>query len=279
MPKRNRGGKRSGSGQTTVPPPTTPNQPPQQPPRGRGIGQFGGFSNLAELAQAVQQNNQQIAQSAQQGDYDGNGNAKLKKWQQQADDDKAASYLAKLSKSDDVIQNTNTGSEPWGFYSNPMQKMILDMGLNAKPTVLSKSDFDNLAASTGAEVMYRGWSSADSKRRFTESDFTHIGTGRYGDGLYFGSASTASGYGSHTSRVMLSPTARVIDVNTLQSMMPGYGKLAAALRYSGTTGQRSYSNDVGGEAQWALKHGYNVIDAGWCKCVLTRDALIVRGNR
>ena len=46
MPKLNRGGKRSGSGQTTVPPPTTPNQPP----RGRGIGQFGGFSNLAELS-------------------------------------------------------------------------------------------------------------------------------------------------------------------------------------------------------------------------------------
>lgn len=271
MPKAGRGGKRGGSGSTA----------PQAMPQGRGIAMYGGYSNLAELAAAVQQNNQQINQilNPQVGDYDGNGNEKLKKWQQQTDDDKAAAYLAKLSKNDDVITNTDTHGEPWGFYSNPMQKMVLDMGLNDKPTVLSKSDFDNLAASTKSEVMYRGWSSADSKRRFTESEFTHLGTGRFGDGLYFGSAQTASRYGSNTSQVMLSPKARVIDVHTLRSMMPSSGKLSRALYFSGTTGQRQYTNDVGGEAQWALKHGYNVIDAGWCKCVLTRDALIVRGNK
>lgn len=238
---------------------------------------FGGFGTLQNLQNAIQ-NMPQPQTNPVKGDYDGNGNPELIKWQQQTDNDKAARFLSGLSKRTEVIDNLKT-NEKWGFYNNPMQKMILKMGLNDKPTVLSKKDFDALAAKTGAEVLSRGWSSDDSRERFTESAFTHIGTGRYGDGLYFGSATTASSYGSSMSKVMLSPKARVIDVQTLRSMMPKTGDLAASLRYSGTTGDRQYYNDVGGESQWALKLGYNVIDAGWCKCVLTRDALIVRGKK
>lgn len=238
---------------------------------------YGGYGSLQGLANAVQ-NMSPPQTNAVKGDYDGNGNAELIKYQQQTDDTKTEKFLAGLSKKTDVIDNLQT-NEQWGFYNNPMQKMILKMGLNDKPTVLSKKDFDALATKTGAEVLSRGWSSDSSRDRFTESEFTHIGTGRYGDGLYFGSKSTASGYGSSMSTVMLSPNARVIDVRTLRSMMPKTGGLATTLRYSGTTGERQYYNDIGGESQWALKLGYNVIDAGWCKCVLTRDALIVRGKK
>ena len=60
MPKAGRGGKRGGSGSTA----------PQAMPQGRGIAMYGGYSNLAELAAAVQQNNQQINQILNPQEYE-----------------------------------------------------------------------------------------------------------------------------------------------------------------------------------------------------------------
>lgn len=80
--------------------------------------------------------------------------------------------------------------------------------------------------------------------------------------------------------MMLSPKASVVDYNALVKSMPSTAtKLGRSLAYAGSRGQRSYGNNEG-EAQWALKMGYNVIKVDNGRSTpyyyaLTRDAFIV----
>ena len=219
--------------------------------------------------------------AAQNGGWDDDGNPALVKFQGQ-EDDKTARFLAKVDRTTDYSQ-FNDG---YGFRDNPYQKLVLQLGLNKPPTVVSDAQFNAIAKQTGAEVFYRGWSSESSADRFMQAQYTHTGTGLYGDGIYFANnISTAASYGigrgqNAITKMMLSPNARVVDYNALVSSMPsGSSQLGKSLRYAGSGASRSYGRNSG-ESQWALKMGYNVIkvDAGFGEPYyvgLTRDVFIV----
>ena len=213
------------------------------------------------------------------GDYTANNNADLVKWQGQTDD-KSASYLAKLDNQTDLNKIQQSTNDPYAFYNNPLQKMVSSMGLNDKATVLSESDFNKLQKQTGATVLYRGWSGQNSVDRFKNSPNTHVGNGINGDGLYFSpNKGTAQGYGHNGMKAMLSPNARVISATAVrQEIAKRGGKLQSALGKAGHKGTRTYGSNSG-EAQMALKLGYNVIDAGWAVIPITRDALVVSDKR
>lgn len=241
------------------------------PPAYGGGGRFGGFKTFGELVGAMNQANITPTPAQNSADkWTDNGNQKLIDYQNLPEDD-MGHFLHQ-------VDGAALPQDKWSFYDNPSQKLVSELGLNGKPTVLSKKDFDNYVASTGQQVIYRGWENGvDSRDRFMNSDYSHIGTGRYGDGYYFGSQQTASGYGSVKTQAALGPKTRMIDVNTLRREMAKMPRSAQrAMKIAGTTGSRTYYNDVGGEMQMALRLGYNCIDAGWCKVILDRSILIVR---
>ena len=218
-----------------------------------------------------------------QAGYDANGNPQLVKWQGQ-DDDKAARYLAKVHNTD-LSQYDDNG---YPYYEGDYQKFSLATGLNDKPQVVSDRTFDKLVQQNNLQVLYRGESGDAACDRFMNADNSHTGVGSYGDGFYFTeNASTANLYasskGGSNGRVMkmaLSPNARIITHGQLQQEMAKAGiKLQSALTKQGKSAMGSgYWNS--GEAQYALKLGYNVIsDCSYTGSqyhfALTRDAFIV----
>lgn len=214
--------------------------------------------------------------------YTADNNPNLLKYHGQ-EDDKTARYLAKVWNDTDYAQYDDG---KWGYYENSYQKLVLSMGLNSPPTVVSDSDFNKIAQQTGSPVVYRGWSSSDSADRFTNAKYTHVGNGYYGDGIYFTPDSgTAAAYGigygkGAITKMMLSPTARVVDIKTVRNAISNSSSnLQRGLQTAGSKGSQSYGNN-GGEAQMALKMGYNVIRVNSNKMVaLTRDAFIVSDTR
>lgn len=255
---------------------------------GRG-GTTGGFSLPQLLRRMGDQGPQQpsnmrgssltLTPQQAQGDYTDDNNPALVKWQGQTDD-KSARFLAKVDNQTDLSQYQTQSGDKWSFYDNPFQKMVLQMNLNKPTTVLSKSDFDNYVNQTGATRLYRGWSGQDSADRFKTSPNSHVGNGINGDGYYFATdLSTAKNYGSYGMEAALSPSARVISATAVRAAMGNTStQLQRALSYAGSRGTRTYGSNSG-EAQMALKMGYNVIDAGWAVIPLTRDAVVVCGKR
>lgn len=213
------------------------------------------------------------------GDYTAGNNADLMKWQSQTDD-KSASFLSKLDNQTDLAAIQSQTNDPWSFYDNPFQKMTSSMGLNAAPTVMSESDFNNYVAQTGSTVLYRGWSGNNSATRFTQSPNSHVGNGINGDGYYFSAdRGTARSYGGTGMKAALSPNARVVSATAVRAEIAKKSpKLQSALSKAGSYGTRTYGSNRG-EAQMALKMGYNCIDAGWAVIPLTRDAVVVSAKR
>lgn len=213
------------------------------------------------------------------GDYTDGNNPELLKWQGQTDD-KAANYLAKVDKTTDLAQFQQQTNDPWGFYDNPMQKMTVQMGLNKPATVLSESDFNNYVQQTGATVLYRGWSGDNAVDRFKNSPNSHVGNGINGDGYYFSAdRNTAMGYGGVGTKAALSPNARVVSLDAVNAEIAKTSpKFNKALSYAGSKGTRTYGTNEG-QAQMALKMGYNTIDAGWAVIPLTRDAVVISNKK
>lgn len=212
------------------------------------------------------------------GDYTDGDNPQLLKWQNQTDD-KSARFLAKLDRDTDLSAIQQQTNDPWPFYDNPMQKMVEHMDLNKGTTVLSEADFNRYVSQTGSTVLYRGWSGQNAVDRFKQSPNSHIGNGINGDGYYFSAdKGTAMGYGGTGMKAALSPNARVISADAVRSEIYSKGgSFQAALGYAGSGGTRTYGSNSG-EAQMALKMGYNVIDAGWAVIPLTRDAVVISGK-
>lgn len=158
------------------------------------------------------------------------------------------------------------------------------MVIKGKPVALSDKDFDAYIQQTGQQVYYRGWSGKASAQRMVDAQYNHVGNGIYGDGYYFTPwHSTATGYAQASGgsagvvqRLTLSPSARVISHAELQRRMGSMSsKLQRSLRYTGGGSGRTYSPNAG-EAQAALKLGYNVVDMGTGYIyAVTRDAFIV----
>ena len=236
------------------------------------LGQGGGIAN-----QQSDQHGSDLMLTANQmqNDYTDNGNPALIKWQGQ-EESKASRFLAKVDNTTDLATIQASTNDNWQFYDNPQQKLILNMGLNKPATILSEKDFNNYVQQTGATVLYRGWSGQNAIDRFKNSQNSHIGNGRKGDGYYFSSdKGTAMSYGGKGTKAALSPNARVVSLDKVnQAISNSSSEFQSALRKAGSNGTRSYGSNKG-QAQMALKMGYNAIDAGWAIVALTRDAIVM----
>ena len=251
---------------------------------GRGGGSLGALlknngGNLANNPSSQYGSSLQLTADQMKGDYTDNGNPELVKWQGQTDD-KSANYLAKVDKTTDLSQIQQATGDKWAFYDNPQQKLVESMNLNGSATVLSESDFNKYVQQTGATVLYRGWSGQDAVDRFKNSPNSHIGNGINGDGYYFSAdRSTAQGYGATGMKAALSPSARVVSLAEVNKAISNASpKLRSSLSKAGSKGTRTYgAND--GQAQMALKMGFNTIDAGWAVIPLTRDAVVISDKK
>lgn len=228
--------------------------------------------------------------------FDDNGNPQVTKWQQQADENKAARFLSKVN--DDytyrngkfVDSNGNVISDKYGFYDGEYQKFTMALGLNAKPQVMDDKAFDAMVAKNNLQLLYRGESGQNAADRFYDADISHTGVGNYGDGSYFSTRkSDAIGYAQEKSHysgtgkvetMVLSPTAHAIKYSELHKI---YNSLSPRLRSAlDKAGSSAYNSGYGnkGEAQLALRLGYNVVacdDWGRTYCyALDRSAFIVR---
>ena len=251
---------------------------------GRGGGSLGALlknngGNIANNQSSQYGSSLQLTADQMKGDYTDNGNPELIKWQGQTDD-KSANYLAKVDKTTDLSQIQQATGDKWAFYDNPQQKLVESMNLNGSATVLSESDFNKYVQQTGATVLYRGWSGQDAVDRFKNSPNSHIGNGINGDGYYFSAdRSTAQGYGGTGTKAALSPNARVVSLAEVNKAISNASpKLQSALRKAGSNGTRTYGSN-NGQAQMALKMGYNTIDAGWAVIPLTRDAVVMSDKK
>lgn len=254
---------------------------------GKGTGGSGGSGgslgvlltnnggNMANNQSSQGGSSLRLTDAQMRGDYTDNGNPELVKWQGQTDD-KSANFLAKVDRTTDLSQIQQSTGDKWAFYDNPQQKLVESMNLNGSATILSESDFNKYVRQTGATVLYRGWSGQDAVDRFKNSPNSHIGNGINGDGYYFApSKSTAQGYGGTGTKAALSPNARVISLTDVNRAIANASpKLQSALRKAGGGGTRTYGSNSG-QAQMALKLGYNTIDAGWAVIPLTRDAVVM----
>lgn len=257
---------------------------------GQGANAGGGGGGLSILLNAAgkqggrQYSNQTgssltLTQEQTKGDYTDDNNPELVKWQGQ-EEGKSARYLSKIDNNTDLAQIQQNTGDKWSFYDNPFQKMVLNMGLNKSATALSEADFQKYVQQSGATVLYRGWSGQDSADRFNNSPNSHTGNGINGDGYYFATdKSTARSYGGFGMKAALSPNARVVSVNAVNAEIARQGtNFQKSLQYAGSKGTRTYGSNIG-QAQMALKMGFNVIDAGWAVIPLTRDALVVSRRR
>lgn len=252
--------------------------------RGASSGGGGGGSGYAKATikgtPGLTSAKSSLALSSNQikNDYTDNGNPILIKFQGQSED-KTARYLAKVDKTTDLNKVKQNTGDKWDFHDNPQQRLVADMGLNKSATVMSESDFNKYVSKTNSTVLYRGWSGQDAVDRFKQSPNSHIGNGIYGDGYYFtADKATAKGYGGTGMKAALSPNARVVSIDAVNSeIQKSTGKLQRSLAKAGgygANGTRSYGANKG-QAQMALKMGYNTIDAGWAVIPLTRDAVVV----
>lgn len=216
------------------------------------------------------------------GDYDGNGNQDLIKYQQQSDD-KTGSFLSSVWKNTDFA-NYQDG---YTYRDNSLQKLVLRLGLNDAPTVLSDKDFKDYVSRTGAPVLYRGFQRTEAMDRTESAKYNHVGNGIYGDGHYMStSKATAQTYGGGAGlnmQMALSPNARVVNLSEVRRAIQNASQnLQRSLSYSGSQGSRSYGGN-NGEAQMALKMGYNVVHVdtygGDYYYAITRDALVINKKR
>lgn len=297
--------------------PPQPPQQPQQPPQmrqspivnlQRGYSQTAGQRTNSAPPSATSGTTERLNGVYQPG-YDANGNAAVQKWQGQSDDTKASRFLAGVHNNVQMQNydpatgaygsavDAKTGqvlSDGYGFYQGDYQNFSLALGLNDKPTVISDAQFNRMVKSNGLQVVYRGDTGDAQIDRFMNATYSHTGVGSYGDGFYFSDKkSTANDYAaskaykatgnSSNGRVLkmaLSPNARIISYTDLQTAMSKAGaSLKSALHKQGHSAQgANYWNS--GEAQFALKMGYNVIaGCGYSGSdyhyALTRDAFIV----
>lgn len=170
------------------------------------------------------------------------------------------SYLDNLR-----IMNLNLDSSYDYAKNSTFQKMVSDLGVNDKPTVVDKSTFEDiLAQNPNAKIVYRGVrdgkdiSATEILNQIKYSDGFHVGGGYYGDGLYYtGDVTTARATGK-IQRVIIDPKAKVISRDDLKK---AYNALPvntrAALTFAGNKSTGDWYNN--GESHLALKLGYDAI--------------------
>ena len=249
---------------------------------GGNYGGFGSFMGLVGAANDSSQNLSWIPSLSTKGDYTDGNNPALVKFQGQ-EDDKTARFLSQTDKTVD-LNNDPQYNDGYSYHDIPLNRLLAKLGINKGPTVLSEQQFNQYVQQTGQQTMYRGWSSSASAQRFLNTTNNHVGNGVMGDGYYFSpDKSTAINYSGsmrtgngEIMKVALSPNARVVDLSTVRAAIAAASpKLQGSLSKAGHYGSgRTYGGN-GGEAQMALKMGYNVIQSGSYLVAITNDALVV----
>ena len=249
-------------------------------------GGYGGHGSLQGLINAIGNGGMSLTYDVntdpnKRGDWDDAGNPAIVKYQGQ-DDDKTANFLAGTDRNVDL--NDPQYADGYAYHDLPLNRLLLRTGVVGQPIVLSDSDFQSLVQTTGAQVVYRGWSGKAAVDRFMNATHNHVGNGIMGDGYYFSpDRSTAALYSTHgfghgeITQMILNPNkARAIELSTLRTMMSKASpKLQKSLHKAGTMGSgRTYGSNSG-EMQYALKMGYNVIVSGDYVVGGTADAFIV----
>ena len=234
--------------------------------------------NTAYQSQAGQKQNNGGIQAVFAPGYTNNNNPNVVKFQGQ-DDDKTARYLAKVNNDVD----TSAYPDGYAYYPGSFQKWSLAMGLNDKPQVVPDAQFNQIVSQNNLQVLYRGESGQQACDRFMDAKYSHTGIGSYGDGFYFSEDKhVANKYAQHKGgangrviKMALSPTARAITYSDLYNKMYyASSSLQKGLKRAGTADKTKYLNE--GEAQYALKLGYNVVTMGnGYHYAITRDAFIV----
>ena len=269
-PKVRRGGQ-YGKGATNGQPQPAP-QPTPQPQSG-----YAGLTGKA-LVQALVNDYLKLKPNQTKGDYTDNNNQDLITYQQK-EDDKTANFLASTDKN--VDYNDPQYADGYSYHDLDLNKLLLRLNVKEKPQVLNAKDFSDYLKQTGQKAVYRGWSGQNAIKRFKEAEHNHVGNGWNGDGYYFSpSKSIANGFANGVGNVTtmaLSPTARVITSNRLHTLMQAESpKLQRALSHAGS-GTGGWYGTNNGEAQFALKLGYNVVDmGGGYLYAVTRDAFVVK---
>lgn len=136
--------------------------------------------------------------------------------------------------------------------SSPVQACVSEFGLDDKPSVVGKEDFERVAAESESGAIYRGvvgndgaGVTADQIVNMTiNGDETYIGSGVHCDGIYFSTAKdTADHYAKNgNGQVMtacVDSSARVIDYEDLMTLRG--------------------ESDIRDAGVCALYHGYNVV--------------------
>lgn len=165
-----------------------------------------------------------------------------------------ASRLRQIPNSFYMDQNLNA--------TNPTQRLVTDLGMNGKPTVLTDSAYDKLISENpnliqiyrGVQGNYQLGLSADDVRKDTMyGDKTYIGDGIHGHGLYFSTDSTTArayaGTRGAVTQAVLDPTkVKAITEDNLRQMA----------RNDPQHYNRNTMRDI---SQYALYKGYNTIIA------------------
>lgn len=285
-------GAKSGVGGPAAQPAPTPKPTPAPAPKKSTVDQLnddyeknrGNINSLPPFGSTANETLGAVRGVYQPG-YAGGGNAAVDKWQRQ-DATKSAAFLAKVHNETDY----NQYPDKYGFYEGDYQKFSLAMGLNKPPTVLSEKEFNAVVKKNNLQVLYRGEAGERQTDRFMNAKYSHTGVGNFGDGFYFsqnkGDANSyAQNKGGIDGRVMkmaLSPTARVITYRDLMKKWDALPqRMKNALTKQGESARAASGYGNKGQAQLALKLGYNVVsDVGRYSnssyhYALTRDAFIV----
>lgn len=101
----------------------------------------------------------------------------------------------------------------------------------------------------------------------------------YGRDSIVADKSTARSYGNYGQKAALSPSARVVSLEAVNNAINNSSsRFKRSLQLAGSRGTRTYGVNEG-QAQMAIKMGYNSIDAGWAVIPLTKDAVVVSSKR
>ena len=176
-----------------------------------------------------------------------------------------------------------------GFLPNvDTQRTIFAMGLNGTPNVVDTKTFNSIKG----ETLYRtvNWAGGNGVKisapqildQMAKSSVNRIGSGVYGDGHYFADSQRGSNaYGNTRGNAMatsfvrmkLNSNAKIISHTALDRMYRNDNS-ASARRIKKMSGVAGYGGgSSNGISIYALRKGYNVIDAGSYKVVIDRSAM------
>lgn len=118
-----------------------------------------------------------------------------------------------------VIQKANKTHLPEHLNSDSLlQKVVHIENLNDKPTILNEKEFNSYVKESKTIICYRGIRpngdlSAEEIRDITKyADYTYIGNGIHGDGIYFTTLeSEAEGYGECIMTIAIKRDAKIIN--------------------------------------------------------------------